>query len=241
MTAIQHGIEAIRVLTDPAFIPPPAQNGPPGGIRWLRAHVARFSSGETHLRRRRLATGFLDRVDPALLRRRARDRTAALLAEGTMDIAGQVPVAVLGEAFGLAGTDTAAVHRVAAHYKLDTDDAEADAAVASLVKAFGGAADERTAARIGLLVQACDATAGLIGNAIRRHGATADSAELLVAGALLADPPVRATVRRSIASGALVQADLTAMPFGAGAHRCPGIDHALAIAIGVCEVLRDAE
>lgn len=234
MTAIKH--EAVEVLTDPAFIPPPAHDGPPGGIRWLRAHVARFSSGATHLRRRKLATGFLDDVDPALLRKRARERTAALIAEGASDVAGQVPVAVLGEALGLADTDTDAVRRIAAHYKLDTDDADADAAVAILVEAFGGAVDERTAARIGLLVQACDATAGLIVNAMRRH---AETAELLVAETLLADPPVRSTVRASIASGALVQVDLTALPFGAGAHHCPGIDHALAIAIGVCEVLRD--
>ena len=234
MTAIHH--DAVRVLTDPAFIPPPAQDGPPGGIRWLRATVARFSSGETHLRRRELATGFLDAIDPAPLREQARHRTAALLTEGAAEIARHVPVAVLGEALGLADTDTAAVRHIAAHYKLDTDDAETDAAVAILVKAFGGEADEPTAAKIGLLVQACDATAGLIANALRMR---ADTAELRVAETLLADPPVRATVRKSIASGALVQVDLTALPFGAGAHHCPGIDHALAIAVGVCEVLRD--
>ncbi|WP_205325128.1 hypothetical protein [Glycomyces sp. YM15] len=238
MTAIQR--EAARILTDPAFIPPPAQDGAPGGIRWLRARVARFSSGETHLRRRRLAIGFLDEIDPALLRERARDRAAALPAGGAADLAGQVPVAVLGEALGLADTDTAAVRRIAALYKQDTGDAEADAAVAVLVKAFGGVADESTAARIGLLVQACDATAGLIDNALRSDTAPSGSAELLVEQTLLTDPPVRATVRRSTASASVVQVDLTALPFGAGAHRCPGVDHALAIAVGVCEALRDA-
>jgi cytochrome P450 len=232
---MQH--EALRVLTDAAFIPPPAQDGPPGGIRWLRANVARFSSGDAHRRRRSLAIGLLDQVDPASLRRRARELTSESLPDGASHLARHVPVTVLGEALGLTDVDAAAVRTVAAHYKLDTDDVEADAAVAVLVEAFGGVADEPTAAGIGLLVQACDATAGLIDNALR---ADAGSADWLVAQTLLADPPVRATLRQSVASGRLVEVDLTMVPFGIGAHQCPGRDHAAAIAAGVCEVLRDA-
>lgn len=234
---MQH--EALRVLTDAAFIPPPAQDGPPGGIRWLRANVARFSSGDAHRRRRGLAIGLLDQVDPASLRRRARELTAESLPDGASHLARHVPVTVLGEALGLTGVDATAVRTAAAHYKLDTDDAEADAAVAVLVEAFGGVADEPAAAGIALLVQACDATAGLIDNALRAD-ADADSAEWLVAQTLLADPPVRATLRKSVASGRLVEVDLTMVPFGIGAHQCPGRDHAAAIAAGVCEVLRDA-
>jgi cytochrome P450 len=240
VNSIEH--EGVRLLTDPDFIPPPAQDGPPGGIRWLRANVARFSSGEPHRRRRDLAAGLLAAIDRASLRERARELAAALRAAGFSvgDIARHVPVTALGEALGLADTDAAAVRTVAAHYRLDTDDSDADAAVALLVKAFGGVADESTAAGIGLLVQACDATAGLIDNAVRRSADTGESAEYMVAETILNDPPVRATVRKSLASGALVPVDLSVVPFGAGAHHCPGADHAVAIAIGVCEVLRDA-
>jgi len=240
VTSIEH--EGVRLLTDPGFIPPPAQDGPPGGIRWLRANVARFSSGDQHRRRRDLVVGLLAAIDPASLRERARELTASLRAEGFSngDIARHVPVTVLGAALGLADTDADAVRTIAAHYRLDTDDAEADAAVALLVKAFGGVADESTASGIGLLVQACDATAGLIDNAVRRNAASVESAEYMVAETILNDPPVRATVRKSVASGALVPVDLSMVPFGAGAHHCPGSDHAIAIAIGACEVLRDA-
>jgi 2-methylisocitrate lyase-like PEP mutase family enzyme len=39
------------------------------GVAWLRSHVARFSNGDDHVRRRALAVGLLDRIDPEALRR----------------------------------------------------------------------------------------------------------------------------------------------------------------------------
>lgn len=117
--------------------------------------------------------------------------------------------------------------------------AGADQAVADLVAVFGGVPDEGTAARIGLLVQACGATAGLIGNAVltmRRSGARLPP-DRVVAETLLRDPPVRTTRRRH--AGRVVPVDLAApgLPFGAGPHECPGRDHAVAIAEGVVEAV----
>lgn len=182
----------MSVLDDPDHLVPPA---PPGtsGIAWLRAHVARFSEGEDHRRRRALAVGLLDAVPPDRLRRPGH------------------PVAVLAEALGLPRGVTEAVERVAGCYQPHTAiTPEADAAVADLVAAAGGEWDEPTAARIGLLVQACDATRALIG------GAT---------------PPVPAT-RRIAPSGEEVLVSLEGRPFGSGRHACPGRDQALALAEG---------
>ncbi|GIH11928.1 cytochrome P450 [Rugosimonospora africana] len=97
-----------------------------------------------------------------------------------------------------------------------------DAAVARLVASFGGVADEATAARIGLLVQACDATAGLIGNtvlALSRHRYP-DPTDAVVAETLRYDPPVRAMSRvalapawidgRQVPAGTAVRLDIAA-------------------------------
>ena len=69
----------------------------------------------------------------------------------------------------------------------------------------GGTWDEATGNRIGVLVQACDATANLIAGT---------------------SPPVPAT-RRIAPDGAEILVDLTDHPFGAGRHERPGRRHAL--------------
>jgi hypothetical protein len=128
---------------------------------------------------------------------------------------------VLADALGLQ-VDPADVATVAAAYHPHTAvPPAADAAVARLVTACGGTADERTAARIGLLVQACAATAALV-HAARERGAGVEEA-------LLADPPVRFTRR----GGALVDLASAGLPFGAGPHAFPGREHALALADGL--------
>jgi len=166
----------LAALTDDNYRMPPVDPAAGAGIAWLRAAVARFCDGVPHARRRALATDLLDGIDPDKLRERARDRTHTILAEGRgpvdvmAAIARPVPVGVLAAALGVESDLTPAVAAVARSYQPHaTADAAADAAVAALVTAFGGSAgpaDESTAARIGLLAQACDATAGLIGNAI---------------------------------------------------------------------------
>jgi hypothetical protein len=212
--------EILAILRDPRF----AVQSPTGGstgVGWLRDHVARFCEGADHERRRALAIAALERIDPQALRERAR-------ALATPENAGVVAVQVLGEALGV--KDVAAqVCAVAKGYFPGTDAGrEGDDAVAALVEAFGGSADEATAARIGLLVQACDATAGLIANAVNRSSEPAVRVLRRVA----------TTHARGIPEGSTVELDARYVPFGAGPHACPGQAHAQAIADGAVEALR---
>jgi cytochrome P450 len=166
----------------------------------------------------------------ATLHRRAAERAAAVLsgaagrqADLMAEAARTVPVGVLAEALGVTAPVTDAVALVAQGYHSGTDAGPAaDEAVAYLVEVCGGAPDEATAARIGLLVQTYDATAGLIGNAVlamhrlRIRGPV----HAILAETLRHDPPVR-TIRRvsvvparigrtDVAAGSLVLLDLAA-------------------------------
>ncbi|GAB2667222.1 hypothetical protein [Nocardia goodfellowii] len=206
---------------------PPVRPDAASGIAWLRAQVPRFSNGAEHRRRHALVLAELDRLDPSAL------RIAARTAEGPL-----AHVQVLADALGLRGVSVAAVEVVAAHYQPHIPPTpEADAAVAELVAACGGVADETTAARISLLVQACPATAALLANVrtvradIAEHGWATKALE----SALAQRPPVPRT--RRVVDGNLVDIDLTrdGLSFGAGPHMCPGRAHALAIAAGILE------
>lgn len=228
---------ADETLTVPAV---PADTAD-AGIRWLRATVARFSEGTVHTRRRRLVTEALAGIRPARLRHDAGDRVTA--AADPAGAAQTVPVRLLAEALlptvssGIEDDVAAVAGAYQPHLPVT---GRADRAVARLVSAFGGAADERTAALIGLLVQACDATAGLVGNALRAaKGRPPDCpVETIIAETLRHDPPVRGTVRLTT-SGDAVALDLAAsgLAFGAGRHECPGREHALAIATGIVDAL----
>jgi hypothetical protein len=136
------------VLTDPEFIVPPAPDAETG-VAWLRASVARFSSGAVHERRRALVEAELARIDPEALGTLASVRKSG-------------PVEVLAEALGLPSTAVADVETVAQSYQPHTViTVEADAAAERLITVCG-ARDEVTANLIGLLVQAGAATAALI-------------------------------------------------------------------------------
>ncbi|HEU5472338.1 MAG TPA: oxidoreductase [Actinophytocola sp.] len=204
-------------------LPVPAVPFAPRGIAWLRASVARFSTGADHDRRRALAVAALATVDPAALRRRA----AELAGSRPPDL---IAVEVLAEALGVTGSAEAVAAVARAYHPHLPSGPDTDAAVAELVAGCGEAWDEPTAARIGLLVQACAATAGLAGAALRRPEADADAA---VAAALRDDPPVRIT--RRVRDGRTVLVDISALPFGSGPHACPGQPHAVAIAAGIVE------
>jgi cytochrome P450 len=230
MLVVTRHAAVTAILEDPSYVVPPVPDGArPGTIAWLRAKVCRFSSGEAHRRRRALATGELARIEPETLRHRG-----------------------LAEALGLDAGAAGRVAAVARAYHPGTGDgAEADRAVAALVTAFGGTADEATAARICLLVQAHAATAGLVAAARPRRGQGPPAA--IIAETLRHDPPVRAT-RRMAPDGVPVLLDLAQanrdpdvfadpdrfdperpaatrhLTFGAGPHACPGRDHALALA-----------
>ncbi|MDT7803117.1 MAG: hypothetical protein QOI78_6550 [Actinomycetota bacterium] len=219
-------------LTAP--VPPVPADVPPGGVAWLRASVARFSNGSDHVRRRGFALELLAEVDPQSLRDKAFARTQRIMADvEDVDvmavIARPVPVGVLAEALGLPDVSAEVALVAAAYHPHVTPSDAAEASMGRLIEACGGKSDEVAAARIGLLVQACDATAGLIGNTL--------SASLAgKPGELLADPPVLRTRRRI--GGEDVTVDLTGTPFGAGPRECPGPAHAIALATGVLEALR---
>lgn len=214
-------------LTAP--VPPVPSDVPLASIAWLRATVARFSNGPDHVRRRSLAVDALSAVDPKSLQNKAFSRTSRLMeGRGEVDvmaeIARPVPVGVLAEALGLPDVSADVVPVAAAYHPHVTPDAAAESALGRLLDVCGGAT-EAAAARIGLLVQACDATAGLIGN------------ELFASlSGKPVGPPVLATRRRI--DGADVSVSLAGSPFGAGPRECPGAAHATALATGVLQALR---
>ncbi|MFB1048467.1 hypothetical protein [Streptomyces chrestomyceticus] len=263
------------LLADPGWrVPPVPEDVPEGTMAWLRARVARFSSGEAHVRRRALAIGALgafDRpdVNAEVLRDAARIRTQELLsAPGTVEVMARVarvvPAEVLAASLGLPVTaDTAGlVGDVARAYHAHGETIPAaDRALTRLVADCGGTWDEATAARVGLLVQAYAATAGLIGNAAylsltgtgteagtgTGHAPepppepSADLAADRLDQALRTDPPVRGTLRAPVDGGDPVRVGLVtpdgSLAFGAGAHACPGQAHARALAAGVLDAL----
>ncbi|MEJ3742913.1 hypothetical protein WEI85_06460 [Actinomycetes bacterium KLBMP 9797] len=208
---------ALAVLNDPSFVVPTV---PPAtaGVGWLRATVGRFSIGAAHERRRALSLAILAAIPLEPLRAGVRTH----------------PVAVLARAMGVREPVVDLVRDVAQAYQPGTGDgARADAAVDRLVALLGGGYDEPTAARIGVLVQACEATAALIERAGQRP----------VEEVLRDDPPVPATTRQALATttaggvtvgaGELVRVRLAGdLAFGAGPRRCPGRAHALALVDG---------
>jgi hypothetical protein len=234
------GGAALAVLTDPAFeVPavPPASTG----IGWLRATVPRFSSGATHTRRRALTAEIINRIPPDALHGPEHPVTLLARAMGVpgpvAGLAGAVGVSEsvvgLAGAVGVSESVVGLVGDVAQAYQPGTGDASrADRAVERLVEIVGGAHDELTAARIGILVQACDATVTLAERT--RHRPLRE--------VLRDDPPVRVTRRRAravttidgrrVEAGEVVLVELSGeLAFGAGAHRCPG--EALAVAAAV--------
>ncbi|TDB82060.1 hypothetical protein [Micromonospora sp. KC721] len=208
---------AFALLNDAAFVVPPV---PPAsaGVAWLRATVGRFSTGEAHERRRAMSIAILDAIALESLR-----------GYGPMH-----PVAALAREMGVGEPVVDLVRNVAQAYQPGTgDEFRADAAVVRLVALFGGVFDESTAARIGLLVQACEPTMALIERT--RHRPVGD--------VLRDEPPVPATKRQALVrttvgdvtveAGEVVQVSLAGdLAFGSGSRRCPGRAHALALVEG---------
>jgi cytochrome P450 len=254
--------EAVAILADPGYRVPAAPavpDGEVGTLAWLRASVARFSEGPDHDRRRSLAEDDLARMDVTRLRHEAAAATAANLAVSNgrpfdvMRLARRVPVAVLAAELGMADVRVvdAAISVSVFYLKPDQAGPEADESIAVLLDALRpdliGA--ELAASRIGLLLQACEATAGLIGNALVRflgHArssagrlATTPTINGILADTLSEDPPVRRT-RRESPDGDIVLVDISTMPFGAGRRPCPGESQAKALAAGVLDALLPA-
>ena len=124
---------------------------------------------------------------------------------------------MLAHALGIAAEDTsdavAATRLVASAYHPHTHADGADAALRTLLELLPDEAHEAVAARVQLLVQACEATAGLVRGD---------------------DLPVPVT-RRIAPDGSTVLVALTGRPFGAGSRRCPGEAHARALVEGVLD------
>ncbi|MDA0166711.1 hypothetical protein OM076_40995 [Solirubrobacter ginsenosidimutans] len=200
-----------------APVPDPGPPGPYGTIAWLRATVSRFANGETHARRRALVEALLADLDPAELRESARreSKVDRALPDEPCFRRAYIPVTVLAQALGIAAEDVpdavAATRLVAAAYHPHTRADGADAALRTLLDLLPDEEPEAVAARVQLLVQACEATAGLVRGD---------------------DLPVPVT-RRVNEDGETVLVDLTGRPFGAGSRRCPGEAHARALVEGV--------
>ncbi|MEV1058613.1 cytochrome P450 [Micromonospora chalcea] len=206
--------DVVSVLTDPRCVVPPAEEAPEGGLAWLRASVSRFSPPDRHAARRAVGVAALDTLDPRELRVIAEQLTGRILdraasadnggdrVDVTGDLARRVPLVVLAERLGLAdpAAAVAEVTAVAAAYHPGAGPAavrRADRAVAALLAMSPPAPAEVTANQLGLLVQAADATAGLIVAAVR-HGLDAPDGletDALLAEVLRLDPPVRVTRR----------------------------------------------
>ncbi|QIS11201.1 hypothetical protein [Nocardia arthritidis] len=213
--------DQVRAALEQAPVPHAPQGRHPIGMAWLRANVPRFCDGEDHARRRALVLAELVRLAPADLHDRV------------LTAAGPLPhVTALAEAMGLHGISAESVEIVAAHYHPhEPDSAAADAAVAELVAACGGVADEITAARICVLVQSCAATNGLVAN-VRARGGSEPIVER-IEQTMRDDPPLRVT--RRVIDGELVELDMRhpGLGWGAGPHACPGREHATALAAGI--------
>lgn len=234
----------------------------------LLRRMARFSDAPEHQRRRALAEGLLP--DPRTAEPAAVARTAALLRGrdsgfDLMPLARTVPVAVLATALGVgpAGVDRVVelvgtlCEALAPRTGLTSaPSVDPDAAAAELIRTFAplvGRGDDEIAAAIGLLFQARDATAALIGSAaVAPVSAAVGDCNYWIEWAVRHEAPVQCTRRTArtdwpvdgvtVPAGADVwlvlaareceQRDVPAT-FGAGTHGCIGAALAMALARGV--------
>lgn len=237
------------ILADPAYtvpLAPPA--GEAGTLAWLRAQVARFCEGEAHDRRRAQAEHDIAGLAPARLRQDAASLTSAELARhqdpgpfDVMPLARRIPAAALAAGLGVPEGEIpvavdAMLAAVPGYLNPDLAGPDADSSVALLLKAFGPGEPESLANRIGLLMQACDATAALIGNALLAAFAADNTVGEVIDRTLADDPPTRRT-RRVSPDAELVTVDISGCPFGAGRRPCPARDQAIALAAGVLDAI----
>ncbi|ACU69620.1 hypothetical protein Caci_0685 [Catenulispora acidiphila DSM 44928] len=208
-------------LADPLLVPLPAESGPEGSMAWLRATVARFAHGTVHARRRAYVEAELARIDGNELRRLATgrfgdDRTRVLRA--------------LARAMRLPELDDAAIDAlctVAANY-FGGEDPAADDAVKLLLPLMRAGDPEQAANRVGILIQACDATAALI--AAARDGSGKPPVQVMRRVALEATEV--GTVEIPQGASVLLEVGPVGLTFGSGPRACPGRELALALAEG---------
>jgi cytochrome P450 len=270
------------ILADDKFEVPQAPAAmQTGTIAWLRASVSRFTNGEEHQRRRALVEDELTRLDPGALRQDARERATAALHQaaapgGRLDVmehlARRVPMAAMAAALGVERPGEAAlavIATAAAYFPGAGEQAVllADKGTGQLVEMLSPAPLDVIVARISLMVQGCDATAGLIGLALLRlaDGPSEQATDELLDAALRYAPVVRAMRRvareavgvdgDAIQPGDAVLCDIAtanldpqayqppererpSLTFGAGLRPCPGASQAMALAAGVVDAVR---
>ncbi len=197
-------VQVRAAFAHPDLVPPPAG---PGSAFWLRSRVARFSHGPSHARQRALAEAIIASIDPSA----AASRAASLVRDG-------VPVreAIVRALDLVPSALVETVLAVAPAYfdpSLPAPDLEVD---------------EETAARIAVLVQACDATAVLIEQGPRPPGRTTKRLALR-------DVDLCGT---AVPAGTVVMLELGELIFGAPPRECPGRELALAIAEHIREAVR---
>jgi cytochrome P450 len=221
-------------LADPLLVPLPAESGPEGSMAWLRATVARFAHGEVHARRRVYVEAEVARIDVDGLRR---------LAAGAFGDDRTRVVRALAAAMALPDWDDAALaalFTVADNYFGGTDP-DADDAVKLLLPLMLADDPEEAANRIGILVQACDATTALI-RAAREgsgdvHATVRDTPPVHVMrrvaiGATRIEDGERGVVEIPEGEPVLVEVGPLGLAFGIGPRVCPGRALALALAEG---------
>lgn len=199
--------DAHALVRPPDATVPPHLVGTPAGE--LFAHVARMNDGPRHDELRAVVDRLIASIDiDALLADAASRARAAADIDALMR---DVPVAALAAALGFDGDDVVTHARaLAAAFAPGAGAAtEAAASSAALALTKGRPADDVAANRAGLLFQAHDACAALIGSLILGEGLA----------------PVHNTRRWTpqpvlvvLAAAALAEPDLA---FGAGRHGCP--------------------
>lgn len=174
---------------------------PPVPQTGQRALMARFSSGEEHSRRRAYAEMLLSEIKVDVAQAMAAE-AARKAAVGTVEAAALAREVITGVLEELLGLPDGP----------DTD-------------------PEMAANRAGIVLQARDATAGLVANALLHNTSLHET--------LRDHPPVVNT--RRIVAGDEVIVDLRGRPFGGQPRPCPGQELALALAGAILGVLRTGE
>lgn len=232
-------------LRSATLVPPPRpETLQPGPTADLRDTMARFSSGESHDRRRVDVVAAAERLDTRELESIAFHHTLAVAAgdriDAVADIANSVPTEALAEALGAGGeTELLADTKIMVGVigRGEPSSAASDRAVRRLLDLFrlhpAGSVQV-----LSLLYQNHDATAALAAATIlaRSSGESRRSAIERTIRLASVDTPLGES---TIAAGTLVTLDLESsrFEFGAGQRQCPGQILAEAIVRGIIEAL----
>jgi cytochrome P450 len=255
--ALRHPQLRVRPAQEPV---PQALQGRPAGE--VFALLVRMNDGDFHAQHRPAVEAAAARFPAAAVAQAAEAATRDLAPRGDANaLLSAIPVQAMARLLGVRADaldrTVEWVHDFTRGIAPGADAnalARADVAVAALM-AQGeeeGLARVTAANRIALMQQALDATAGMIGNAVRAAlalGEEAGDAGELVARVARHDPAVHNTRRyaaadlelggqRIAAGDALLLLLVNEHPFGAGAHACPGERIALQIAASALRTLQ---